>query len=212
MRVYQFLGDYFGVKRLAEELIDLSRHGHYRYYEALGTAHLGWAIGAMGATDAGIAKMRAGMTALEKTGTLLALPGLYLLLAELCLAGSHIEEARHALDQAVGEEKRGTRMWDAEVQRLRGVVLASGSHPNLRASEDAYRSSLATARCQNARSLELRTGLSYAGLLDRLNRREEAHLLLKDCLDHMPPGQNSEEVDKAQIMLRTMANGRTDPQ
>src|SRR5262249_19072820 len=99
MRVHQFLGDAPEVGRLAEELIVLSRRGHHQYYEALGIAHLGWAIAAGGSADAGIARMREGVTALEKTRTVLALPGFYLLLAELSLKRCRVDDAQRALDQ-----------------------------------------------------------------------------------------------------------------
>src|SRR5262249_11463355 len=147
-----------------------------------------WAIAAGGSADAGIARMREGVTALEKTRTVLALPGFYLLLAELSLKRCRVDDAQRALDQAVSDKQKGTRMWDAESERIRGAILAFGPHPDLSASENAYRSSLEIARRQHARSLELRASVSYAGLLEMLNRREEGYRLLKDCLDRMPQG------------------------
>src|SRR5262249_2247260 len=205
MRVHQFLGDAPKVKRLAEQLIGLCRRGHYQYYEALGIAHLGWAIAAGGAADAGIVRMREGVAALEKTGTVLALPGFYLLLAELSLKGCRVDDAERALDQAVANKHYGTRMWDAEGERIRGAILEFGPHPDLSASENAYRLTLEIARGQHALSLELRASVSYAGLLERLNRHEEGYRLLKNCLDRMPQGQVAKEVGQAQGRLKAMA-------
>jgi class 3 adenylate cyclase len=209
MRVHQFLGSASEVERLAEELIVRSRHGHYRYYEALGIAHLGWAIAAAGATDAGIAKMREGVVALEKTGTVLALPGFYLLLAELNLKASRVDDAWGALSLAARGKGNGTRMWDAEAERIRAAILASGPSPDLSASEGAYRSSIEIARGQRAYSLALRASVGYAALLEQINRREEGCHILKDCLGHMPQGQAAREVIEAEAMLRALATDGT---
>jgi class 3 adenylate cyclase/tetratricopeptide (TPR) repeat protein len=204
IRVHQFLGNANEVKRLAEELIDLSRRGHYRYYEALGTAHLGWAIAVVGSIHPGIAKMQEGLAALEKTRTLLALPGFYLLLAELSLKVSRVDEAQRALGEAVRGGQSGTRMWDAEAERIRGLILASGSDADLPASENAYRASLEISRHQHARSLELKAGVGYAALLMRLDRREEGRRVLEECLAHMPPGQAAKEASEARDMLKSL--------
>ncbi len=204
MRVHQFLGDANKVKRLAEELIDLSHRGHYRYYEALGTAHLGWAMAVAGSIHLGIAKMQEGLLALEKTRTLLALPGFYLLLAELNLKVARVDDARRALSEAVRGGKIGTRMWDAEAERIRGLILASGPDADLRTSENAYRASLEISRHQHARSLELKAGVGYAALLMRLDRRDEGRRVLEECLDHMPPGQAAKETSEARDMLKRL--------
>src|SRR5262249_5628517 len=81
VRVQQFLGNILEVKQLAEELIAICQRNHYEYYEALGTVHLGWAIAATDSIPLGIEKMREGLAELENTGTVLALPGFYLLLS-----------------------------------------------------------------------------------------------------------------------------------
>jgi class 3 adenylate cyclase/predicted ATPase len=204
IRVHQFLGDVLEVKRLAEELISLCRRNHYGYYEALGTVHLGWAIGVTDSIPLGIEKMREGLVGLEKTGTVLALPGFCLLLSELYMRNGRLDEARRALDKAAGREGLGTRIWNAEVERVRGVILASGSPLDLDASERAYRSSLDIARRQKARSLELRTAVSYARLLERLGRRQEGRGLLKECLEGFQEGQTGKDVRDAQVVLQSL--------
>jgi class 3 adenylate cyclase/tetratricopeptide (TPR) repeat protein len=206
VRVHQFLGEVLEVKHLAEELIGICCRNHYAYYEALGTVHLGWGIGAVDSISLGIEKMCAGLAGLEKTGTMLALPGFYLLLAQLHARNGNFDGAREALHKAAGGEGRGTRIWFAEVERIRGVILASGSYPDLDAAEAAYRSSLHVARHQKARSLELRTAVSYARLLERLGRRQEGHDLLKGCLAQVIEGKTTEDVHAALAAIEALAD------
>jgi len=85
------------------------------------------------------------------------------------------------------------------------VILASASHPDLDASEGAYRSSLEIARRQKARSLELRTAVSYARLLERFGRRQEGYGLLKGYLEGLPQGQTAKDVHDARALLQSLA-------
>jgi len=202
IRVHQFLGDALKVKLLADELVSICRLNHYEYYEALATVHLGWAIGSTGAVPPGIEKMQEGLAGLEKTGTMLALPGFYLSLSEFYIRNGNLDEASRALAKAAGKEGWGTRMWDAEVERMRGVILASGLGDDLRASEGAYRFSLEIARRQGARTLELRTAVSYGLLLERLGRAQEGGELLKRCLEHFNKAQAFKDVQEAEAILK----------
>ena len=206
IRVHQFLGEVLEVKHLAEELIGICRRNHYAYYEALGMVHLGWAIGTVNSISLGIEKMCEGLAGLEKTGTMLALPGFYLLLAQLHTRNANLDGAREALHKAAGREGQGTRIWNAEVERMRGVILASGPDSDLGAAEAAYRSSLDLARRQKARSLELRTAVNYARLLERSGRRQEGHDLLKGCLAQIAEGQTTEDVQAALAAMEALAD------
>ena len=170
------------------------------------TRAAGWGIGAVDSISLGIEKMCVGLAGLEKTGTMLALPGFYLLLAQLHARNANFDGAREALHKAAGREGQGTRIWSAEVERIRGVILASRSYPDLDAAEAAYRSSLHIARQQKARSLELRTAVSYARLLERLDRRQEGHDLLKGCLARVTEGKTTEDVHAALAAIEALAD------
>jgi hypothetical protein len=146
--------------------------------------------------------MQEGLAGLEKTGTMLALPGFYLSLSEFYNRNGNLDEASRALAKAAGKEGWGTRMWDAEVERMRGVILASGLGDDLRASEGAYRFSLEIARRQGARTLELRTAVSYGLLLERLGRAQEGGELLKRCLEHFNKAQAFKDVQEAEAILK----------
>ena len=204
-RVYHMCGDLDSEKRLASETLNIARRNHYAYYDAMSTCHLGWVAGAGGSLSAGIAKMVDGLAALEQTATELGLPGFYVRLAELYIRARQPDEASRALQKAVGPPGFGTRAWDAEVERVRGDIFALRAHPDLEAAERAYRSSLAIARHQKAGLLIFKTGSSLARLLRRLDRSQEAYEVLKQCLEQLPEGFDTEDVRNAQITMNELA-------
>ena len=203
VRVFQFRGDVAAEKRLANEIIDVARRNHYTYYEAVAECFLGWAVGVDGSLSEGINKMVNGIAALERTGTTLALPRFYGLLAELYIRAGQLREADGALAKAVGPSGSASHMWDVEIERLRGDILASGPQSDIQAAEAAYRSSLAIAQRQNARYLMLKAGLRLALLLRRLGRTQEARELLASCLEQLPEKSDTEDVKDAQAMITT---------
>ena len=206
VRISQLCGDIASEKRLANEIIGISRRNHYAYYAALGACHLGWAVGAEGALSEGIDMMVDGIAAVEQTGTLLALPGFYASLSQLYIRAGQLDEADRALEKAVGNKGVGTRVWDFEIERVRGDIYALRSQPDAEAAEAAYRLSLAMARQQRAGLLALKAGLSLAKLMDWQGRPQEGYKVLKQCLEQMPEPCEDEVVRNAQTAMMSLAD------
>jgi tetratricopeptide (TPR) repeat protein len=202
VRVHQFCGDIASERQLAEKIVDISKRNHYTYYEALSSCHLGWVTGAEGRLSEGIDQMVGGIAALERAGTILALPGFYTLLAELYIRARRLSEADAVLSQAVN--LHGLLIWGAEIERLRGDILLSWPRPNLDAAESAYRASLTIADRQNARSLMLKAGLNLSRVLQRTGRPHEAREILEGCVARLPDGFNSEEAQSARMAISAL--------
>jgi len=187
---------------LAEKIADMSQANHYSYYQALSRCHLGWVLGAEGRLSEGIDQLVGGIDALDQSGTLLALAGFQILLAELYIHAGRVPEAAEAL--AMIARRNAPATWNAEIARLRGDISLAQSSPDPEAAEASYRSSLAIADRQNARSLMLKTVLSLSGLLQRTNRREEARQILVQCLRQMPESLDSQELKDARAALKEL--------
>jgi class 3 adenylate cyclase/tetratricopeptide (TPR) repeat protein len=205
VRVHQFCGDIASERRLLDKVADIARRNHYTYYEALSRCHLGWAIGAEGRLPEGIDQMVQGIAALELAGTILPLPGFYTLLSELYIRAQRLPEADAALTSAI--DASGLSRWGAEIERLRGDILTSQPQPDLQAAESAYRSSLAMADRQSARSLMLRAALNLSRVLQSTGRLREAREVLEDCLARLPDGFDSQEVQSARAAIGALPRG-----
>jgi predicted negative regulator of RcsB-dependent stress response len=206
VRIHQNRGDAALTKRFAEELLAIARRNHYNYYEALAITHLGWANSSEQLTDAGIQQMQRGLAAIIKTGTTNTLPGFHARLAELYVRLGRGDEAFATLEKAKDRNFRGMLFWDAEIERIRGEAFLLPSHGDAEKAASAFASSLEIARRQKARSLELRTAISYARLLRRQNRATEARELLRNCLGFFDEATDTHDLREARQLVGELAS------
>lgn len=201
-RVYQCRRDYLQVKQIAKEMIELARDRGFAYYEAQGVIQQGWALAVMDGEESGIRQMHDGLSALQKTGTVLGLRGFLVQLAEGYHRLGIDKHAVSALDEAEHQARElGTHCWDAEIARLRGELLAAGSGAGQCEAASAFDAGLNIARRQEARSLELRTAISYARLLRQHGRHEEARHLLADSLQGFVEGGETADLREAHALI-----------
>ncbi|MGE8942442.1 AAA family ATPase [Leptospira interrogans] len=201
LRVYQSRREPDHVLSNAEELIEISRAKQYAYYEALGTIYHGWARATIHAGATGLTQIGDALLGLERTGAVLALRGCRLYLAELYQRIGMNEEARNALDAASSRAAWGTRVWDAELHRVRGMILASAQQSELMAAEQEFRRSLEIASRQKAASLQLRAAVCYARFLLGLNREQEALMFLQPAMEGVHEGRDSIDFAEASSIL-----------
>ena len=91
-------------------------------------------------------------------------PSLYTLLAEVCDHLGHTENGLQALAEAYAlVEQHEERWWEAEVCRLRGVLLLRQPGTPQAEAETWLHQALDIARRQEAKSLELRAAMSLVG-------------------------------------------------
>ena len=76
-------------------------------------------------------------------------------------------------------EESGERLWEAELYRLTGELLLHQTVPDAQHAEACFYQALATARRQQAKSLELRAAMSLARLWQRQGKRGSAGCLLR---------------------------------
>jgi hypothetical protein len=199
VRLFHICGDLEVEKRLAVEAVEVARRNRYAYYEAMARCHLGWVAGAEGNVDDGVAMLSAGIAALRQTGTVLPLPGFYLLLSQLHVRAGHRNEALKALSMATGSDWRA--VWAADVERVRGDIFAADPP----AAEAAYRASLAVARRQKAGLFMCKAATSLARLLDSSGRRDEGRGLLAEALAQLHGGDEFPVVHQARQMMNELA-------
>lgn len=198
-RVHHLCGDLEVERRLAEETVAMARRNHYAYYEALGQCHLGWVKAQSGSLGEGISGLSDGLAALRQTGTSLALPGFYVLLAQLYMRAGRSTEANETLKVATGATDYA--VWAADIERVRGDCLAA----DWMAAEVAYRSSLAIARQQKAGLFICRAADSLARLLQSRGRRREGHELLAECLAGLNEGEDVPAIRQARATLQELS-------
>jgi predicted ATPase len=150
------------VERLASELIELSTRQNFPVWVATGEVLRGWARSVFGDIAEGISWIEDGIKDYRSTGSMLALPYWLALKAEALHLAHHTSEALQAIREAEAlVERSEERWWCAELQRLRGVFLATLGAEDTQI-EDSFCAAIRIAREQKSVSLEKRAEATYA--------------------------------------------------
>jgi predicted ATPase len=203
--VYQFRRDVPAVHEQAEAAIALSAEQGFPGWAALGTSLCGWALAMQGQSEAGMAQVRQGITALRATGQALLVPYLCTMLADVAAHLGHVEDGLQALAEAhTLVEQQEERWWEAEVCRLRGVVLLRQPGTPQAEAEAWLQRALDVARRQEAKSLELRAAMSLSRLWQQQGKRTEAHALLAPIYGWFTEGFDTADLQEAKALLQEL--------
>ena len=198
----QFRRDVPAVYEQAEACIALTTAQDFPHWAAVGASLRGWARAMQGAGEEGLAQVRQGIAALRATGAALHIPYLCTLLADVSGRLGHIAESLQALAEAhTIVEQHAERYWEAEVCRLRGIMLLRQTMPPQAEAETWLQQALAVARRQQAKSLELRAAISLACLWRQQDKSIEAYDLLAPIYGWFTEGFDTADLQEAQVLL-----------
>jgi predicted ATPase len=204
--VYQLRQDVPAVQAQAAATIALATEQGSSFRMAQGTSMSGWALAMQGQGEEGIAQIRRGIAAWRASGAAFHIPYLYTLLAEVCDHLGHTEDGLQALVEAhTLMEQQEERWWEAEIHRLRGVLLLRQTGTSQAEAETWLQRALDVARRQEAKSLELRAATSLARLWQQQGKRYEAHELLTPVYHWFTEGFDTPDLQEAQALLETLA-------
>jgi predicted ATPase len=159
------------VERLASDLIELSTRQSFATWLPRGAVLRGWARSASGEIAEGISWIEDGIGDCQATGAMLDMPLLLALKAESLHLADRTVEALEAIREADAlVERFENRYWSAELQRFRGVFLATIGADETQI-EVSFREAIKIAREQRSVSLEKRAEASYAEYRCRKERR-----------------------------------------
>ena len=101
-------------------------------------------------------------------------------------------------------EQQEERWWEAEVARLRGVLLLQLPGTPQAEAEAWLQRALDVARRQEAKSLELRTAMSLARLWQQQGKQAEAHTLLAPIYSWFTEGFDTADLQEAKVLLEAL--------
>jgi predicted ATPase len=204
--VSQFRRDVSTVHEQAEASITLSTEQGFPHWAAMGTSARGWALALQGQGEEGMAQVRQGIAAFRATGSAVAVPYFSALLADVSAHLGHTEDGLQALAEAHAlMEQQEERWWEAEVSRLRGVLLLQQTGTLPTEAETCFRQALDVARRQEAKSLELRAAMSLSRLWQQQGKRAEARELLAPTYGWFTEGFDTADLQEAKTFLDELA-------
>ena len=203
--VYQCRRDVPAVHEQAEAAVALSTEQGFLLWVAVGTILRGWALAMQGQGEEGMAQVRQGIAAWRATGAAVIVPYFCTLLADVCAHLGHTEDGLQALAEAhTLVEQHEERFWEAEVYRLRGVLLLRQTGTPQAEAEACFQQALDVARRQEAKSLELRAAMSLARLWQQQGKRAEAYDLLAPTYGWFTEGFDTADLQEASALLEAL--------
>ena len=175
----------------------------YGSLQASGFARLteGWAIAESGDPARGMEEIGRALQELDRAGTRV-LGASTVIRAECHLRLGQIQEGLEVVSKALVQfEQSEERAISAEVNRLKGELLAQRGPRESQDAEAAFRTAIDIARQQHAKSWELRATTSLARLLDQQGKRDEARTMLADIYNWFTEGFDTADLKDAKALL-----------
>ena len=191
--------------RQAEEALELATRFKATYYRAWANVLVAYSR-TLGRPDPkALAGLRGAIDSFLQTGAQLRMPYYLALLADALARSGDFAAGLEAVEQAFSHSRQtNERWWDAELHRQRAVLLAATGAPAGEA-EAALERALEVARAQQARSLELRSACSLAGLWAESGRAPEARELLSPLYASFAEGLDTPDLAAARELLKHLS-------
>jgi predicted ATPase len=204
--VYQFRRDVPAAHEQAKAAVALATEQGFPLLAAYGTSLRGWALAMQGQGEEGMAQVRQGIAAVRATGAALFVPYFCALLADVADHLGYTEDTLQVLAEAhILVEQHEERFWEAEIYRLRGVLLLRQPGTPQAKAETWLQRALDVARRQEAKSLELRAAMSLSRLWQRQGQRGEARELLAPIYGWFTEGFDTADLQEAQALLEELS-------
>ena len=190
----------------AGNFLKISQQHSMGYYLALSRLYLSWGRTQLGNTQRGLDDFRKSLADYRDQGNRVIVPGFLGALARLEATAQNYERALALIDEAlVMSQEGGDRLYDSNLHRLRGNILLKREPANPAQAEDAFKTSLAIAKQQGARTFELLASFALAKLYQATGRLVEAHAVLSPALEGFSPTPEMPVIAKAQTLLAALA-------
>jgi predicted ATPase len=190
----------------ANDLLRLAQKYGISVYAQQAQMYASWAHGRLFDADAGASGLRQAIGAYTAQGNKIGAPSFHGLLAELEATIKGPESALTLIDQALAiAEETGEHWTDPYLHRLRGDILLKRNSVDPAPAEEAFKTAIAIAKEQGARSYELLASLSLAKLYHSTGRTADAKAVLSPALEGFAPAPEMPEIAEAQALMERLA-------
>jgi predicted ATPase len=149
--------------------------------------------------------VRQGIAAWRATGAAVYIPYFCTLLADVSAYLGHPDEGLQVLVEAHAlVEQHEERYWEAEVHRLRGVILQRQPGTPPAEAETWLRRALDVAHHQEVKSLEVRAAMSLSRLWQQQGKCAEAYELLAPIYGWFTEGFDTADLQEAKALLEAL--------
>jgi class 3 adenylate cyclase len=185
----------------ADAAIAIATENNLLFERAYAIYVRGLALAQQGHDVEGIAEIHRGIRAVKETGFKMRSRD-FAHLAEVSAAREAADAGLKIVEEGLAlVEEKGERAFEAELYRLRGVLLLKQEPAVVTEAERNFRTAIEVARRQGARLLELRATVSLARLLRDTKRRDEARAMLAEIYNWFTEGFDTPDLKDAKALL-----------
>ena len=127
-------------------------------------------------------------------------------LAETCRTSGKLEDGLTALKEVILVEEQESRLYEAEIRRLRGELLLLADQSASAEAAQCFREAILVARRQSAKWWEPRATTSLARLLASQGRGDEPRTMLAEISDWFTEGFDSADLKDAKTLLDELSD------
>jgi predicted ATPase len=190
----------------AEAALSVAEKGGFPLYEFWARIVKGCALIHLGHDEQGVAELREGLASAATTGAELWRTYNTAQLAEACAKAGQVGEGLRAIADALDAvQQKGERWWEAEIHRLRGLLLLQQRPSDLAQPQTCFARAIEIARQQCAKSLELRATTSLARLQKDTGHRDEARTMLAEIYSWFTEGFDTADLKDAKALLEELS-------
>ena len=205
-RLYHYMGDVRGVRRVTDEALEISSHHGFPLFIAEARVWSGWADVVENNDPSGLDRLRDGLSTYRSSGAEMFVPHHLALLGE---AAWHLTDGEAALAALSEARRRAVEFGDLDHQvealRLGAVIVASHRGANAEAEELLGHAGRLALK-QGAALLALRVAVSRAELARAAGDRQwfdQAVAEVADRIRDLPDGASSADVERASALVRS---------
>jgi predicted ATPase/class 3 adenylate cyclase len=203
--LHMFRRDLDNLEQHSDEIITVSRHQSFPFWETMSSMMKGWASAQRGAAAAGVATMNAWLAGSVKLGAQIFLPTIYCVKAEAHIALGDIEGALAAVEQGLAvRQATGESFFEPELHRLKGDLLLLQT-PGSPAAEEHLLRAFESSKTEEGRFLELRAAISLARFWSANGKEEEARDMLEKTRSRFTEGTDTFDLQQADALLAQFA-------
>ena len=193
------IGNLESVLHSAEAVIALSDTHHFGLWSSWATVLRGWALAKSGDRELGISELQRGDERLRATGAIFLQPFVSALIVEQLAKIGEVKGAMKLLNEALASTQNDPYWYDAELYRLKGILLAE-THDTGQA-ETAYHRAIQIAQKQQAKFFELRATTSLARLWLTQGSSAEARQMLSRAYGWFTEGLDTCDLKDVRALL-----------
>jgi predicted ATPase len=196
----------------AEAVTDIATEHEFPHWVQYGQMVHGYALAHQGQAEEGIAEIYQGLAGQRAAGTEGGRSFFQYLLAAAYGQAKQPKEGLNILTEALAfVDRTEERFYEAEMYRLKGELTVQSqveSHKSkVEDAEACFLKANEVARCQKAKSWELRATVSLARLWWQQGKQKEAHGMLAEIYGWFTEGFDTKDLQEAKALLEELARG-----